>query len=250
MKHKDNALLESPVIESPHILLVEDQQIAQLGIAMNLESWGCTVTTASTGAEAVEKTTAAFYDLIYLDVHLPDMTGIKVATRIRENTENFNRYTPIIGITATASEKTIANCLDNGFNGVYLKPLSKDTHVQICESHLGIPLACVDMNLTRQLAANNEVLAKDMLQMLYTSLQQDIPEIKKAFAANDGERFYFLLQRIYGGILHVGTPELQISCKKLEQAYREQAKDILPCFASFIRATDRFQNYYTNQISY
>lgn len=248
MKYAVKSRSDAPIVESPHILLVEDLQITQLGIASSLESWGCTVATAYTAEEALEKTNTAFYDLIYLDIHLPDASGMSVTKSIRANPENFNRYTPIVGITAQASDKVIANCLDAGMEAVFHKPLSKENHTQICGHHLGIPLACIDMNISRQLALNDDSLAKDMLQLLFSTMEQDIPEIKKAFRTNDGERFYFLLHRIYGGILHVGAPELQVCTKKLEQAYREQTKDVLICFDEFIRAADRFQNFYSDQI--
>ncbi len=237
----------TPLIESPHILLVEDLKITQLGITSTLESWGCTVATATTGQEALEKTGSTFYDLIYLDIHLPDTSGMKLARAIRENPENLNRYTPIIGITATASDKIIDTCLEAGMEAVFHKPLTKDVHTLICERYLGIPLTSIDMNATRQLANNNDELAKDMLELLYLTLQTDVPEIKKAFKNNDGQRFYFLLHRVYGGVLHIGAPELQVACKKLESAYREQNKDVLTCFDNFIRAAERFQNYYNTQ---
>jgi CheY-like chemotaxis protein len=248
MDNKRSACLEAPVVENPHILLVEDQRIAQLSIANSLESWGCTVTSVDTGAEAIEKTNAAFYDLIYMDLNLSDMKGKDITKAIRQNTENFNRYTPIVGITAEANDKIIAACLESGMETVLHKPLHKDDHVAVCETYLGIPLPCVDMKLTLEMASNDKALARDMLHLLNTALDQDMPEIKQAFKQNDGERFYFLLHRIYGGILHVGVPELQLTCKKLEEAYSEQSKDVMGCFENFERASERFQSYYKNKI--
>ncbi len=108
------------------ILLVDD-------LAMNLEiagamlrSQGHEVTTAMTGTDAVDAAIAGTFDVILLDIALPDIDGYEVAREIRK-LEPPGQRTPIIALTANALPEHIAQAMDAGMDGHIAKPLDERT---------------------------------------------------------------------------------------------------------------------------
>ncbi len=113
---------KNPFITAPKILLVEDEPIIQRIHTLFLEQLGAKVELAKNGAEAL-RLFPQDYDLILLDIGLPDMTGIEVAKYIRTY-EQINQIRPHIIIALTAfGELMKEKCLAVGFNDFYAKPI-------------------------------------------------------------------------------------------------------------------------------
>ncbi|WP_207063692.1 ATP-binding protein [Motiliproteus sp. SC1-56] len=104
------------------ILLVEDMPINQQVSIGLLSDDGHDVELATDGLQALELAGVESYDLILLDVHLPGLSGIEVAKRIRSN-PGANRHTPIIALTASVQPQEVRLYLESGMNGVVPKPL-------------------------------------------------------------------------------------------------------------------------------
>jgi two-component system, OmpR family, phosphate regulon response regulator PhoB len=90
----------------PVVLLVEDDMSMQLLCKFNLEAAGFRVTTAATGGEGVELAKAERFDLILLDVMLPDLGGFEVAQDLRAS--EVSRDVPIVFVSARASGADLA----------------------------------------------------------------------------------------------------------------------------------------------
>lgn len=84
----------------PQILQVDDLRANRLLLAKALEPLGVTLADADSGADALDRLASRAFDLIILDVHLPDMTGFEVARRVRADASGPNRETPILFISA------------------------------------------------------------------------------------------------------------------------------------------------------
>lgn len=107
---------------SPRILLVEDQflmQQVELGL---LAKAGYTAEVASSGEEAVAKASVGCYDLIFMDVCLPDIEGTEVTQKLRAK----GIHTPIIAMTGNDDEQTRQACRQAGMNGFLPKPMDSD----------------------------------------------------------------------------------------------------------------------------
>ncbi len=102
------------------ILLVEDMDLNMELLTEALESIGYNVDGASTGADALEKTSANEYDLILMDLKLPDISGDTVLKTIRTK---YNLSVPVIATTAFAMKGDQQKYLDIGFNDYISKPL-------------------------------------------------------------------------------------------------------------------------------
>ncbi len=115
-----------PVFSGKHLLLAEDNALnAEIATAI-LEDAGFTVDTVSDGAEAVtriETTPAGTYDLILMDIQMPNMNGYEAAQRIRAIKDAERSTIPIIAMTANAFEENRQAALSAGMNGHLAKPI-------------------------------------------------------------------------------------------------------------------------------
>jgi signal transduction histidine kinase len=116
-----------------NILLAEDNQINQKVAMLNLNNLGHKVDIANNGKEAVEKFQNGDYDLIFMDVHMPEMDGVEACKKIRELEKKSGRIKkiPIIAMTANTSEDERKKYLEAGMDGYVAKPFKQKELVEI-----------------------------------------------------------------------------------------------------------------------
>ena len=107
------------------ILLAEDNPVNQkLGIRL-LEKAGHKVTVASNGREAVDISQNHLFDVILMDLQMPEMDGLQATALIRERDRLKANHTPIIALTAHALPEHEQSCRAAGMDGYLTKPISK-----------------------------------------------------------------------------------------------------------------------------
>lgn len=105
------------------VLLAEDSVVNQrLAIAL-LEKWGHQVTVAGTGQLAVAKWESGSYDVILMDIQMPEMDGHEATRTIREREEKTGQHIPIIAMTAHALKGDEERCLAVGMDAYISKPI-------------------------------------------------------------------------------------------------------------------------------
>jgi signal transduction histidine kinase/DNA-binding NarL/FixJ family response regulator/HPt (histidine-containing phosphotransfer) domain-containing protein len=104
------------------ILLVEDIPANQLITATLLRREGHMVDVAGSGQQAIEAVARAPYDLVFMDIFMPGMTGLEATRRIRA-LSGPSRSTPVVALTANVSAEDWARCLDAGMDGMLSKPV-------------------------------------------------------------------------------------------------------------------------------
>lgn len=105
------------------ILVAEDNATNQKLICRLLEKSGCKPKSASTGAQAVEMASSSAFDLILMDIQMPEMDGLTATRRIRERETLKGRETPIIALTANALAGDQKLCLEAGMDAFLAKPI-------------------------------------------------------------------------------------------------------------------------------
>ena len=108
-----------------HILLAEDNAINALLTRTLLEAEGHTVETVEDGALAVEAMRTGKYDLIFMDMRMPNMDGLEATRKIRAM-PNVSKHLPIIALTANAFDDDRNACFDSGMNDFMTKPVSAE----------------------------------------------------------------------------------------------------------------------------
>jgi PAS domain S-box-containing protein len=105
------------------ILVAEDNATNQLVVRNMLQRLGCHVDVVGDGAEAVRAATVHGYDLILMDIHMPEMDGIEATRRLRE----LDRTLPIVALTADAGAEERERYLGAGIDDCLLKPISMES---------------------------------------------------------------------------------------------------------------------------
>jgi PAS domain S-box-containing protein len=108
------------------ILLAEDNVINQLLVTNLLKKRGHTVVTARSGKEALAAWTAERFDLIVMDVQMPEMNGLEATASIREAEKSDGFHTPILALTAHSTDADRERCLAAGMDGYISKPICAD----------------------------------------------------------------------------------------------------------------------------
>jgi two-component system, sensor histidine kinase and response regulator len=125
---------EEKVEKAPHIvemvknptqvLLAEDNLINQKVIEAMLKNIGCTVTTATDGKKALELACQNAYDIIFMDIQMPEMDGFESTQKIREHEQQTGNHTPIVALTAHAMKGDREKCLRAGMDEYITKPIN------------------------------------------------------------------------------------------------------------------------------
>ena len=111
------------------ILLAEDNGTNQLVFSKLVQNLGVHVTYAHNGREAVEHAFNGTFDVIFMDMRMPEMDGIEATRKIRA-LDGPRSGIPIIALTANAFADDIKACLDAGMNDFVAKPIRKKTLVE------------------------------------------------------------------------------------------------------------------------
>lgn len=119
------------------ILLVEDDKINQMVTVSLIEKQGHTIDLANNGVEAVQKVKDKSYDLILMDIQMPEMDGIEATHHIRTYEFNRNQHTPIIAVTAYAVQGDRERFLEAGMDDYISKPLDIAKFYDIIRKHTG-----------------------------------------------------------------------------------------------------------------
>jgi signal transduction histidine kinase/ligand-binding sensor domain-containing protein/CheY-like chemotaxis protein len=105
------------------VLLAEDNRVNQMVATRLLERWGHEVVVAATGREAVAAQATLKFDLILMDVQMPDMNGFEATAAIRASEGRSSGSTPIIAMTAHAMKGDRERCLAEGMDDYVSKPI-------------------------------------------------------------------------------------------------------------------------------
>jgi two-component system, sensor histidine kinase and response regulator len=119
---KSNAV-EKPAGISLHILVAEDNPINQLLVRRLLEKRGHRVSVATDGHEALHLLERMNFDLVFMDVQMPNMDGTEAVRMIRKKEERGGTRLPVIALTANAKKGDEEKYLSSGMDGYLVKPI-------------------------------------------------------------------------------------------------------------------------------
>lgn len=116
------------------VLLVEDNDISRL-VAMNmLEKFGCKITQARNGKEAIKKLQEQHYTVVFMDVQMPEMDGFE-ATRLIRKQEPPGEHTVIVAMTANAMRGDDEYCLSVGMDEYIAKPINLERIFNVLDKY-------------------------------------------------------------------------------------------------------------------
>jgi signal transduction histidine kinase/CheY-like chemotaxis protein len=113
----------STAVPSLNLLVAEDNVVNQLLITRLLEKRGHRVTMTSTGREALEALEKERYDLVFMDMQMPEMGGLEATAAIREREKSPGIHMPVVALTAHAMKGDRERCLAAGMDDYLSKPI-------------------------------------------------------------------------------------------------------------------------------
>jgi signal transduction histidine kinase/CheY-like chemotaxis protein len=126
------------------LLVAEDNTVNQRVLIKMLRHFGYACDIAANGAEAVEMAERRAYPLVLMDCQMPEIDGLEATRKIRAG-HGPNRNSPIIALTANATEQDRQACADAGMNDFLSKPLRQDLLVEVLKRH-HIPVPLQDLS--------------------------------------------------------------------------------------------------------
>jgi signal transduction histidine kinase/CheY-like chemotaxis protein len=118
-----HAIHEKHAVNSLKILLAEDNPVNQKLAVTMLQKRGHRVAVANNGLEALAALETAAFDLVLMDIQMPDMDGFEATAAIRQRERSTGRHQPIVAMTAHAMKGDDQRCLDAGMDGYLAKPI-------------------------------------------------------------------------------------------------------------------------------
>jgi osomolarity two-component system sensor histidine kinase NIK1 len=120
------------------ILLVEDNLMNQKVVMYNLKKLNCTITPVSNGKEALENFKNNNYDLVLMDIMLPEMNGYEITIEIRkfEKLNEIKNPVTIIALTANTFENDKEKCFSVGMNEYLSKPFTAQQLIKKIEKYI------------------------------------------------------------------------------------------------------------------
>ncbi|MBB1479393.1 response regulator, partial [Pseudoalteromonas sp. SG41-2] len=121
-----------PPLRGKKILITEDNEINQIVIQSMLEGTNASLTIVDNGKQAVEAAKEKDFDLILMDIQMPEMDGVEAM----KNIINFNKHIPIIALTANVMIDDVADYLSQGFDAHIAKPIDIATLYGVLSSFI------------------------------------------------------------------------------------------------------------------
>jgi len=116
------------------ILLAEDNPVNQRLATKLLEKRGHQVTVTATGRGALQRVQEETFDVVLMDVQMPDMDGLEATAHIREWEKNRGRRIPIVALTAHSMKGDRDRCLAAGMDTYLTKPFDVARLIEVVES--------------------------------------------------------------------------------------------------------------------
>lgn len=121
------------LVEGKRILIADDEAFNRALLITILKRWGVLYDEAENGTRALELVDKNNYDIILMDLRMPEISGIEASTKIRQLSDVRKSSTPIIALTAAVSEEKRKECMDAGMNDVLTKPYKEAKLLKLIE---------------------------------------------------------------------------------------------------------------------
>jgi CheY-like chemotaxis protein len=208
-----------------HILVAEDNSVNQRLATRLLEREGHAVTIAGSGEEALEalqRRAPASFDLILMDVQMPDMDGLEATARIRERERQSGRRVPIVAMTAQAAEADRLRCLDSGMDAYISKPVNVPELMKIIdsvvpggkpmnadlsseESSVEMQLQQLDESLALSRVGGDSELLKEVVELFLDDYPSTFEKIRSAVASRDASALEHHAHSLKGSVSTFGA---------------------------------------------
>jgi len=231
-------------VKNKKVLVVEDIALNQLLMKTLLDDFGFELDIADNGKIAIEKLTNESYDIILMDLHMPEMNGFEATEYIRKK---LNSQIPIIALTADVTTADLQKCKALGMNDYISKPLDEKLLYSKIISLLKKPepkkdtgnikkddiqtyqaegkSKCIDLTYLKKRTKSNPEL---MIEMIELYLKQTIPLIsnmRPSLSEKDWDALYSSVHKMIPSFSLMGiNKDFEITAKKIQEYVSTQQR--------------------------
>ncbi|WP_432823733.1 response regulator, partial [Trichloromonas sp.] len=219
----------------PRLLLAEDNAFNQkLALALAYRSdWDMTV--VCDGRSAVDAVCNEAFDLVLMDVQMPDIDGLEATRMIRQLCQERNFHVPIIGMTACAMPGDQERCLAAGMDDYVAKPIKPELFCRVVERHLAkqpiarlrpMPMAetKLDKAYDENIQKNNSLMA-ELIKEFLEDYPKMLDEIRAGIARQDNREVEILAHNLKSVIGFLNAEAAYQLARQLEIAAREEEQE-------------------------
>jgi len=245
------------------ILVAEDNVVNQKVALRLLEKLGYHADAVANGQEAVTALETVPYDLVLMDVQMPEMNGFEATRAIRDpQAKVLLRDIPIVAMTAHALKGDRDKCLEAGMNDYISKPVTTSALKEILEKLLGVdrndkaslppptPTLPVPVNVERlnEITDGDRAFEEELIESFLADTAGHVTEIESAVRERDGEALKLQAHAIKGSSANAGAGRLEEIALRLEairvEEQSERARELLVDLRSeFERVREYLRNH-------
>jgi two-component system sensor histidine kinase/response regulator len=245
-----------PLSDTParqlHILIAEDNVVNRKLVTTLMQKRGHRVEAVENGREALSalKRQGSNFDVILMDVQMPEMGGFETARAIRTHEGSAGPRVPIIALTAHAMSGDLERCFEAGMDGYLTKPIDVDDLIVTVERFADAPAVALnpsnaearsdsdvfDEKTALKHTGGDRKLLKQIVTLFMTDSATLVRRIKRALDRKDGEAVRLSAHALKGSIATIGSPAGRDAAAALEQLGRaSQFEDAPQAYARLLR---------------
>lgn len=227
------------------ILLVEDVEMNQFLASKKIESWGVSVDIAQNGKVAVEMVMKQMYDLVLMDIQMPEMDGLEATRHIRNMQDTKKASIPIVALTANLLKGDGDQYLAAGMNGFLSKPFDDQKLFNIIALNLENgtlqvetlnvadtePVNSVsseklyDLSMVQAIAGGDTGFIKKMVQIFLDTMPPSVVQLQNELQAQNWDSLSKLAHKMKSTIDSMGINSLKDVIRTIE-ANGKQKNDL------------------------
>lgn len=219
--------MELSILSGKKVLVVEDNSINQMLVRYTLSKTGAFIEIADNGSIALQKIKDCTYDVILMDIHMPELDGYQTTQIIRNE---LHLSIPIIAMTALAIKGEETKCIGLGMNGYVSKPFTSESLCAELIRVLKMPSVLlqddrqlsnesvhIDLSFLHELAGEDNSYVKTMVAMFLENMPVAIKKVRTAINCEDWSKLYKIVHYVKSSVSVIKINVLFDLCVQLEQ---------------------------------
>ena len=205
------------------ILLAEDSEANRRLAVGLLSKWGHQVTVAVNGREAVAKLAEGPFDLVLMDIQMPEMDGYQATARIRQGEAGTGKHVAIVAMTAHALKGDREKCLAAGMDGYVSKPIRKHELRHAIEEFAAPGAAPADLpttldwNVALECVGGDRELLREVCDTIIEECPRCLAQLDQALRDSDAHAMRLAAHTIRGQLRLFGTTRGEALAAELEK---------------------------------
>jgi len=213
-----------------HVLVAEDNRVNQTLMVRVLQKMGHSSVVASNGREALSLAFSQKFDVVFMDVQMPEMDGLAATVAIRKAEKSSGSHLPIFAMTAHAMKGDRESCLQAGMDGYLAKPVrfsdleqTLATLSNVKTSDKEASSVSFSWNRTEALErlGGDEDLLRELCQIFLEESPKTLRNLRQALAEGDAGAVMRAAHSLKGEVGYLGAGVASQAARKLEDMGRE-----------------------------